>query len=104
MSAQMAAPGPSRDELSAYHLIDERRLVGGLVERAVYTADERRRIGDIARGFVESVRAVERGHGGLDAFLTEYGLSSEEGVILMCLAEALLRIPDTETQDQLIAE
>ena len=36
--------------------------------------------------------------------MREYGLSSEEGVILMCLAEALLRIPDTETADALIAE
>ncbi|NOU07270.1 MAG: bifunctional proline dehydrogenase/L-glutamate gamma-semialdehyde dehydrogenase PutA, partial [Hyphomicrobiaceae bacterium] len=103
-SAPGVAPGPSREELSAYHLIDERRLVGGLVERAVYTTDERRRIGEIARGFVEAIRAAERGHGGLDALLNEYGLSSEEGVILMCLAEALLRIPDRATQDQLIAE
>ena len=43
-------------------------------------------------------------HAGVDAFMREYGLSSEEGVILMCLAEALLRIPDTETADELIAE
>ncbi len=41
---------------------------------------------------------------GVDAFMHEYGLSSEEGIILMCLAEALLRIPDTETADALIAE
>ena len=36
--------------------------------------------------------------------MQEYGLSSEEGVILMCLAEALLRIPDKDTADALIAE
>ncbi len=51
-----AAPGPIRDELSAYHLIDERRLVGGLIERAVYTEDERRRIADIARRLVHAAR------------------------------------------------
>ena len=46
-----------------------------------------------------------RGSGGaLDAFLREYSLASREGVILMCLAEALLRIPDGETADRLIAD
>ena len=96
--------GPVRDELSTYLLFDERRLAGGLAERAIYTADERRRIGDLAGDLVTRVRAAEKAYGGLDAFLHEYGLSSEEGVILMCLAEALLRIPDAATQDALIAE
>jgi RHH-type transcriptional regulator, proline utilization regulon repressor / proline dehydrogenase / delta 1-pyrroline-5-carboxylate dehydrogenase len=95
---------PSRDELAAYHLMDERRLVGGLVERAVYTTDERQRIAVLAREFVRVARGNQGKHGGIDAFMLEYGLSSEEGVILMCLAEALLRIPDKATQDALIAE
>jgi RHH-type proline utilization regulon transcriptional repressor/proline dehydrogenase/delta 1-pyrroline-5-carboxylate dehydrogenase len=97
-------PIPVREELSDYHLMDERRLVGGLIGRAVYTADERRRIGDIARNFVHMARANRHKHGGIDAFMHEYGLTSEEGIILMCLAEALLRIPDAETADKLIAE
>ncbi|HRD77590.1 MAG TPA: bifunctional proline dehydrogenase/L-glutamate gamma-semialdehyde dehydrogenase PutA, partial [Hyphomicrobiaceae bacterium] len=95
---------PTRDEISTYHLHDETRLVGALIERAVYTEDERRRIGEHARRLVEAARADRRRHGGLDAFLAEYGLTSEEGVILLCLAEALLRIPDTQTADALIAE
>src|SRR5690606_17762469 len=45
-----------------------------------------------------------REQGGLDAFIHEYDLSSREGVALMCLAEALLRIPDPETADRLIAD
>jgi RHH-type proline utilization regulon transcriptional repressor/proline dehydrogenase/delta 1-pyrroline-5-carboxylate dehydrogenase len=99
------ANGPSpRDEIAAYHLMDEARLVGGLSERAIYTAEERRRITALARRLVANVRADQQTHGGLDAFLNEYGLTSEEGVILMCLAEALLRIPDAETADALIAE
>jgi RHH-type transcriptional regulator, proline utilization regulon repressor / proline dehydrogenase / delta 1-pyrroline-5-carboxylate dehydrogenase len=99
------ADGPSpRDEIAAYHLMDEARLVGGLSERAIYTAEERRRITALARRLVTNVRADQQTHGGLDAFLNEYGLTSEEGVILMCLAEALLRIPDAETADALIAE
>ena len=95
---------PDRDEMAAYHLYDERRLVGGLIERAVYTEDERRRIGDIARNFVHQARANRDKFTGSDNFMHEYELSSEEGIILMCLAESLLRIPDRETADALIAE
>ena len=95
---------PSRDEISAYHLMDERRLLSGLAERAIFTADERRRIADLASRLVRSARASRHRHGGVDAFMHEYGLTSEEGVILMCLAEALLRIPDKDTADALIVE
>jgi RHH-type proline utilization regulon transcriptional repressor/proline dehydrogenase/delta 1-pyrroline-5-carboxylate dehydrogenase len=99
-----AAALPDRDEIASYNLYDERRLVGGLIERAVYTEDERRRIADIARNFVHLARSNRHKHGGIDAFMHEYELSSEEGIILMCLAESLLRIPDKETADALIAE
>ncbi len=55
-----------------------------------------------ARGMVERLR--EEGLGfSVETFLQEYGLSSREGVAVMCLAEALLRIPDRETADRLIA-
>jgi RHH-type transcriptional regulator, proline utilization regulon repressor / proline dehydrogenase / delta 1-pyrroline-5-carboxylate dehydrogenase len=53
---------------------------------------------------VEAVRSERPSGGGLDAFLRQYNLASREGVILMCLAEALLRIPDAETADRLIAD
>ena len=97
-------PLAKRDEIASYHLVDEARLVGGLLERAVYSADERRRTAEIAQRLVVAVRAGRGRHGGIDAFMHEYGLSSEEGVMLMCLAEALLRIPDADTADALIAE
>jgi RHH-type proline utilization regulon transcriptional repressor/proline dehydrogenase/delta 1-pyrroline-5-carboxylate dehydrogenase len=95
---------PPRDELAAFHLMDEMRLVGGLVERAIFTQAESRRIARIAADLVHAVRANRHKHGGIDAFMHEYELSSEEGIILMCLAEALLRIPDKDTADALIAE
>ncbi|WP_295557155.1 bifunctional proline dehydrogenase/L-glutamate gamma-semialdehyde dehydrogenase PutA [uncultured Hyphomicrobium sp.] len=105
-AARRAGEGeePARDEIAAHYLSDETRLVGGLIERAVFTEDERRRTGEMARNLVESARADAAKHGGVDAFMREYGLSSEEGIILMCLAEALLRIPDAETADRFIAE
>ncbi len=106
-SGSARSPGgrlPPMDEISAHHLIDETRLVGGLIERAIYSADERRRAIEIARRLVMDARSRQGQHGGVDAFMREYGLSSEEGVILMCLAEALLRIPDAATADAFIAE
>ena len=95
---------PTRDEISSHHLLDETRLVGGLIERAVYTEDERRRTASIARRLVETSRGTGIASSGIDAFMREYGLSTEEGVILLCLAEALLRIPDAETADAFLAE
>ncbi len=95
---------PPRDEIAAHYLHDEQRLLDRLVERAVFSEDERRRTSDVARRLVLAARSDKTKHAGVDAFMQEYGLSSEEGVILMCLAEALLRIPDSETADQLIAE
>jgi RHH-type proline utilization regulon transcriptional repressor/proline dehydrogenase/delta 1-pyrroline-5-carboxylate dehydrogenase len=95
---------PSRDEVAAYHLIDERRLMSGLLERATVKDDERHRIADVAQQLVNGARANRHKHSGIDAFMHEYGLTNEEGVILMCIAEALLRIPDADTADALIAE
>jgi RHH-type proline utilization regulon transcriptional repressor/proline dehydrogenase/delta 1-pyrroline-5-carboxylate dehydrogenase len=97
-------PGPPRDEIAAYHLIDETGLVDRLMERAIFTDDERARIASRAAQLVHAARANRHKHGGIDAFMSEYGLSSDEGVILMCLAEALLRIPDRDTVDALIAD
>jgi RHH-type transcriptional regulator, proline utilization regulon repressor / proline dehydrogenase / delta 1-pyrroline-5-carboxylate dehydrogenase len=76
---------PSRDEIAAHHLIDETRLTGGLIERAVYTEDERRRTTELARQLVTAARQDQSNHSGIDAFMHEYGLSSEEGVLLMCM-------------------
>ena len=62
------------------------------------------RIAARARDLVARGAGPRLGQGGLDAFLQEYALSSREGVVLMCLAEALLRIPDAETADRLIRD
>jgi len=84
--------------------MDERRLAGALIERAFFAEDERRRIADVARRLVHTARTNKANHTGIDAFMHEYGLATDEGVILMCLAEALLRIPDAETANAFIAE
>ena len=56
------------------------------------------------RNLVRKVRETRVGQGGIDAFMHAYELSSKEGVVLMCLAEALLRIPDPETANMLIRD
>lgn len=59
---------------------------------------------ETGRSLVKGARARADERPYLDAFLQEFGLSNQEGIALMCLAEALLRIPDDETADRLIAE
>ena len=94
---------PSRDGLSQELLADEDRLVASLIERARCTENEQREIARLAEQLVLAARAGRSEAGGVDSFLHEYGLSSREGVLLLCLAEALLRIPDAATADRLIA-
>jgi RHH-type proline utilization regulon transcriptional repressor/proline dehydrogenase/delta 1-pyrroline-5-carboxylate dehydrogenase len=83
---------------------EEAKTATGLASLARLSPAESERVEDIAKGLVSDVRAHRSAQGGIDAFMHEYSLSSEEGVVLMCLAEALLRIPDAETADRLIAD
>ncbi len=83
---------------------DETERVAAILADAAFTPEQDRRIQARARDLVTKVRADSAHAGSLDAFLQEYALSTQEGVVLMCLAEALLRIPDTETADALIAD
>jgi RHH-type proline utilization regulon transcriptional repressor/proline dehydrogenase/delta 1-pyrroline-5-carboxylate dehydrogenase len=92
-----------RLELNKALLGDEETLVAALIERARVSDGERRQIAGIAERLVLAARAGRRESGGVDSFLHEYGLSSREGVLLLCLAEALLRVPDAATADRLIA-
>ena len=94
---------PVPQALSESLLADEGALVSKLIEKARFSEEQRQEIARLATGLVEAAREGRRESGGVDSFLHEYGLSSREGVLLLCLAEALLRIPDAETADRLIA-
>ena len=83
---------------------DEEALIRSLADRARLDPAQHDEVQATARKLVEAVRRAPAAKTGLDAFLRQYDLSSQEGVILMCLAEALLRIPDDETADRLIAD
>ena len=58
----------------------------------------------LAGELISQLRSARDRRTGIVAFTQEYALSSEEGVVLMCLAESLLRVPDAETQDRLIRD
>ena len=94
---------PDRQAIGEALLAEEGPLVEALIERARVNDETRLRIEQLAGTLVEATRAGSVKGGGVDSFLHEYGLSSEEGVLLLCLAEGLLRIPDAETADRLIA-
>jgi RHH-type proline utilization regulon transcriptional repressor/proline dehydrogenase/delta 1-pyrroline-5-carboxylate dehydrogenase len=90
--------------INARYLSDEESLVRELCGKARLSDEPHRNVSARALALVQAVRAARGAGGALDAFLREYSLASREGVILMCLAEALLRIPDGETADRLIAD
>ncbi len=94
----------NRAAISARLFADETLLVKELAAEALLSPDNKKRVADLAKLLVAAVRANRQAQGGIDAFMQEYSLSSEEGVVLMCMAEALLRIPDAETADKLIAD
>ncbi|HET7609715.1 MAG TPA: bifunctional proline dehydrogenase/L-glutamate gamma-semialdehyde dehydrogenase PutA [Gammaproteobacteria bacterium] len=86
------------------YLADEGTVVAELVERAALAPAQSARVRREAAALVEAIRRRQQDAGGVDALLRAYDLSSGEGIVLMCLAEALLRIPDADTADRLIAD
>ncbi|MBU2006763.1 MAG: bifunctional proline dehydrogenase/L-glutamate gamma-semialdehyde dehydrogenase PutA [Gammaproteobacteria bacterium] len=92
------------DDFTRLYRADETAVVIALRGKIELSAHTRRNIQQTATVLVEKIREQRKTGGGLDAFLHEYDLSSDEGVLLMCLAEAFLRIPDNETADRLIAD
>lgn len=83
---------------------DETECVQALLEKVPYSQSELKSIQADATAFVNEVRRVRLKEGGLDAFMFQYDLSTDEGIALMCLAESLLRIPDKQTVDKLIKD
>jgi len=93
-----------RQTMREHALWPEDRAVTRLLHRLELTGGARHRAVSVAMKLVEGARARRDERPFLDAFLQEFGLSNQEGIALMCIAEALLRIPDDATADRLIAE
>ena len=95
---------PLRERITAAWLRDETEHVSELLASVRLSPHDSSVVERTAAGLVERVRTRAERQGVIEAFMREYDLSSEEGVLLMCVAEALLRIPDQATADKLIRD
>ena len=91
-----------RTALRAAYRQDEAECVSQRLQQAAPARAIHKDAAALASTLIEGARA--RKSSGLDAFLQAYGLATEEGIALMCLAEALLRVPDADTADALIQD
>ena len=93
-----------RAAISAAYRQDEAECIDNLLNSVVFTAKQIQCIQSRAGALIEAIRSKRMDGGGIDALLMQYHLSNMEGIALMCLAEALLRIPDKKTADDLIRD
>ena len=95
---------PLRTAITAAWTADETERVQALLADARHPDADRVAIQATAADLVRRVRLRAQDRGAIEAFMQQYDLGSEEGVLLMCVAEALLRIPDEDTADRLIRD
>jgi RHH-type proline utilization regulon transcriptional repressor/proline dehydrogenase/delta 1-pyrroline-5-carboxylate dehydrogenase len=100
---ELPARPPLRRAITEACRKPEPERLAPLLELAAFAPAEAERIRALAAGLVAALRA-KGASGGVEGLIHEYALSSQEGVALMCLAEALLRIPDNATRDALIRD
>ncbi|CAM3743871.1 bifunctional proline dehydrogenase/L-glutamate gamma-semialdehyde dehydrogenase PutA [Rheinheimera salexigens] len=103
-NGSLVATQPLRQTIRNYYRADEDEVLNFLLPIANIGVNARSRAWERARQLVLSIRQAQVGKGGVDALLNEFSLSTEEGLVLMCLAEALLRVPDNITADRLIRD
>ncbi|MBB3957366.1 bifunctional proline dehydrogenase/L-glutamate gamma-semialdehyde dehydrogenase PutA [Novosphingobium sediminicola] len=99
----LAAPSPLRRAITDATRLPEGKCLAALIEAATPPEPMQPAIAATACALVRALRAKGQ-RGGMESLVKEYALSSQEGVALMCLAEALLRIPDNATRDALIRD
>jgi RHH-type proline utilization regulon transcriptional repressor/proline dehydrogenase/delta 1-pyrroline-5-carboxylate dehydrogenase len=100
----MAPADASLPPFRAPYAPADEELAQRLLVAAARDQTAERRIDERARRLVAAIRARTGGLGGIEDFLHAYSLSTKEGLALMVLAEALLRVPDATTADQLIED
>ncbi|WII95943.1 bifunctional proline dehydrogenase/L-glutamate gamma-semialdehyde dehydrogenase PutA [Moraxella haemolytica] len=93
-----------RDAITNAYRLDEQVAVQNLASTLQLSQSQKTEISELSHRLITQVRADRSKSSGVDALMHEFSLSSEEGIALMCLAEALLRIPDNATRDKLIRD
>ena len=101
---QLTTSHAIRQTMRDHYRADEDQVLNNLLPIADIGPAARSRAWEKARQLVVNIREAQVGKGGVDALLNEFSLSTEEGLVLMCLAEALLRVPDKHTADLLIRD
>ncbi len=104
LNSEFAHRDALRHEIDKHYRLDETECVEKILSEAQLPKPLLDSIQANAMVLVKNVREQRLSQSGLDAFMFQYDLSSEEGIALMCLAESLLRIPDKETVDKLIRD
>lgn len=102
MADYTAAPAIDRTDLRRAYRQDEEACIAERLDQAAPAARVHDAAARLAVALIEGARGKKAS--GVDAFLQQYGLDTEEGIALMCLAEALLRVPDAATADALIKD
>jgi RHH-type transcriptional regulator, proline utilization regulon repressor / proline dehydrogenase / delta 1-pyrroline-5-carboxylate dehydrogenase len=95
---------PARSELRAHARLPEAECVAQLLREAPLSPAGIEAAQRQARGWIETLRERRARGSGVDALMRQFSLSSQEGIALMCLAEALARVPDRATVDALIRD
>ncbi len=100
----MDARTPATNRFTAPYAEDDQALALRLLGRVAPDPRSRERVDALAGDMIKAIRNEAGGFGSIEDMLQEYALSTREGLALMVLAEALLRVPDSRTADQLIED
>ncbi|MGO2133360.1 MAG: bifunctional proline dehydrogenase/L-glutamate gamma-semialdehyde dehydrogenase, partial [Halomonas sp.] len=92
------------DTISEHYIVDENVFVAELIRALEVDKHDFDRISENTASLVREVRGMDTAVDTIDELLQQYSLNTHEGLMLMCLAEAMLRIPDKETADALIED
>jgi len=103
-SSQITPKTELRASIHQHYRCDEPKLVEALLPLASLESQAQARVQSQAMGLTKNAREAAQTGSGIQNLLNEYALSTQEGVVLMCLAEALLRVPDSTTADRLIRD
>lgn len=103
-TAKPSLVNPLRDNITKAYRRNEAECLDQLLPEATLSAPGLAHASEIAKQLVTETRAYKKRESKLDALLHQYDLSTEEGIALMCMAEALLRIPDKATMDKFISD
>jgi len=100
MKSELTSPPPFQAPFAP----DDAAMAARLLKTAGLSAEQDKRIDRTATRLIAAIRSGEVRLGGVEDMLREFALSTKEGLALMVLAEALLRVPDTRTADQFIED